>query len=530
MSALNPRTVAYLLLALWAILCIGRAYGPPDLIDNDQQRPGMYVLDAVVNGNWVSQRDQTGDVTSKPPLYTWIAASFTRVSGLGTTLALYAPTALFAFGIALCAAVAISRYRDMTTALLAGAFWLLSMPAMKYIALARTDSLFALCVTAAALAAFGAAREGRSWIWFYLWAALATLTKGPLGIVLAAMGLVGLWGIEGNRRGPLWQHAVGAALLLALTGGWFAAAYAAQGQDLIDKMIGKELVGHASVAGEGEPFGPQLPKPTLYFLGRFAPWSLLAFAALWKAFRRPDADPRQRALERFLAAWLVGGIVLFSIPQHQRPDHLAPLLPAGAMLAALVAGPWAAEHRRTVAAGLLAGAVAFAAGDAWSRWQRAESDWRVADSIVAKQAARRLDEIFQSPRSPRFVFGDAPAAVQFWMGRMEPRLDAAEVARALAGDAPAYAIVEDPERVRAALPEGAAMHVLREWPSRVPKREGEAPHMVVAVVANENRVLSEYSRSPSDWFFPLLYATALAAGLAVAMALFAAARMGREGE
>lgn len=475
---------ALLLFALWAILCTGRIAGPPDLIDNDQQRPAMYVLDARLNGNWISQRDQTGDVTSKPPLYTWIAAAATYAAGTRSTLALYGPTALFTLGTGLMCAVAISRYRDMTTALLAGGFWLLSVPAMKYIALARTDPLFALCVAGAALSAFSAAREGRSWVWFYLWAALATLAKGPLGIALGAMGLLGLWGIGGSRRGPLWQHAAGAALLLALAGGWFAAAHAVQGQDLIDKMIGRELVGHASVAGEGEPFGPQLPKPTLYFLSRFAPWSLLAFAGLWKAFRRPDPDPRQRALERFLGAWLLGGIVLFSIPQHQRPDHLAPLLPAGAMLAALAAGPWAARRAKAIGIALAVAAVALAAGDAWSRWRRAESDWRVADSIVAKDAARTLLAGFAPHSAPRLHFGDAPAAIQFWMGRMQPRLDASEVARVLAAQEPAWAVVEDPGRVRALLPEGASMHVLREWRATVPKRTGESAHTVAVLVAN----------------------------------------------
>jgi len=39
---------------------------PPNLLDQDQERPAAYVLDVIKNGNWLCQRDWTGDITSKP--------------------------------------------------------------------------------------------------------------------------------------------------------------------------------------------------------------------------------------------------------------------------------------------------------------------------------------------------------------------------------------------------------------------------------------------------------------------------------
>jgi hypothetical protein len=57
----------YAALAALAVVIFGiRIIAPPNLLDQDQERPASYVLDVVKNGNWVCQRDWSGDVTSKP--------------------------------------------------------------------------------------------------------------------------------------------------------------------------------------------------------------------------------------------------------------------------------------------------------------------------------------------------------------------------------------------------------------------------------------------------------------------------------
>src|SRR6266404_1794611 len=83
--------------ALWMV----RLNGPPDLMNWDQERPASYVLDAVRNGHWVCQRDLTGDITSKPPLYTWLAALIALGVGRVNQFGLYLPGALAVVGSAL---------------------------------------------------------------------------------------------------------------------------------------------------------------------------------------------------------------------------------------------------------------------------------------------------------------------------------------------------------------------------------------------------------------------------------------------
>src|SRR6266481_2516851 len=85
---------------LAAVIFAMRLVAPPNLLDQDQERPATYVLDVVKNGNWLCQRDLNGEITSKPPLYTWLASLVALGRGRVDEFALYLPGALSAWGTA----------------------------------------------------------------------------------------------------------------------------------------------------------------------------------------------------------------------------------------------------------------------------------------------------------------------------------------------------------------------------------------------------------------------------------------------
>jgi 4-amino-4-deoxy-L-arabinose transferase-like glycosyltransferase len=89
----------------------------------------------------------------------------------------------------------------------------LHIAGFKAMGLARTDAVFTLTVTLTAFLAFRSWMLGGGWTWFWLSAALSTLTKGPLGLVFAACGLLACaWertsGVPSPLRG---SHRVGVA-------------------------------------------------------------------------------------------------------------------------------------------------------------------------------------------------------------------------------------------------------------------------------------------------------------------------------
>jgi len=319
--------------------CLGiiRLTAPPNLLDQDQERPAMYVLDAVKNGSWICQRDLSGAVTSKPPLYTWLCAAFTVANGRISLATLYLPCVFAGLGVAWILLAAGRTYFGTTAALFGALMFMLTPAGLKSFGLARTDSVFTLTVTAASLLAWRAWNRGGGWTWFWLMAALATLTKGPLGVVLASAGLLAaLWEQRSGTPQPVrGSHWTGIAAFLAITAGWFLLAYLDQGQARVDKMVKKELwtelVGNAFEKGNlpGMLFWQQ----PLYYLGRAAPWSLLAYYGIWRTWKRPSKRADERRFERFLCCWFLPGLLLFSLSPHQRADHLWPLMPAAALLA-----------------------------------------------------------------------------------------------------------------------------------------------------------------------------------------------------
>ncbi len=334
------------LVMLTVIVWVIRITGVSDLIDDEQTRPSQYVMDVVVNGSWAVQRDFAGAIASKPPLTVWIGAlaSLTvddaRVQRWAVTL----PGLIGVAGIVVLVVVQGQRWFGGHAGVW-GAFGVLfSISGEKIVALVRTDGFFAFTVALAGLAAWNSWRTGRGWVWFWTAAALATLTKGPLGLVLGGMGLLAiLWersrmdrgmeklaGVRG--RGMLLDHGVGIAVFLLISGGWFLLAWQAGGQAFIDKVIGDELVGHAIESGKGDAPFVNFYKAPAYFIWYYAPLSMFALIGLVRTVRSPAHEEERRRLERFLWMWLVGGLTIFAIAPHQRADLLAPLWFPMAML------------------------------------------------------------------------------------------------------------------------------------------------------------------------------------------------------
>src|SRR5262245_30459395 len=69
-------------LALVAIAMFGLRLSLPSVLgDRGLFLHGAWVLDVVQNGHWVCPSNYLGEITSKPPLYVWLAALATLPAG-----------------------------------------------------------------------------------------------------------------------------------------------------------------------------------------------------------------------------------------------------------------------------------------------------------------------------------------------------------------------------------------------------------------------------------------------------------------
>ncbi len=446
-TSLAVAALAAVSLGVFAI----RLTGAPNLLDNEP-RLGATVLNVLRDGNWLCPHDALGN-TDKPPLLTWLSALASLPSGRVTRFTLYLPTALATLGVAVVVFAAGRRYFGRRAGFLGGLAYLLCDVGAKQMGTARWDGLFAFTVSLAALAAFDAWMTGGGWLAFWLAAAAATLTKGPLGVVLAALGLGAVaWerrsGTPKPLRGSQWA---GVLVFLVLTLGWFLLAWRRVGWSLVDDMIGRELIGHAVEHAPGRRFF----QPIGNLLVNFGPWSVCAVLACWRLVAAPDPDDETRRFERFLFCWGAGGLLLFSLSPHNDARLLWPIVPPAAILAGRELARLTGRVSTARLAGGCAAAVAVAGGAFVVQYHVLEPRRSEVQETRALEAlARTIRADVGDGRHVEFV--DAPYALELLLNVLRPAVTYSDAAALLDRDPAAVVAVMDIERLRRTLGARAA--------------------------------------------------------------------------
>jgi 4-amino-4-deoxy-L-arabinose transferase-like glycosyltransferase len=243
--------------------------------------------------------------------------------------------------------------------------------------MALTDATLALWTTLAAYAFvrgwWGAPPRGRWYALAWVSAGLAALAKGPVGLLLPLAGAVAYLALAGGLR-QAWREAWplrGLALLLLVTLPWYLAMFWLHGWDYAARARG-ETLGRIVRPVTG-PGGTALFYVPVLLLG-FFPWSAFLPEAVRASLSRARArawQSRREAVPVFAAAWLVAGLVLFSVAQTRLPHYVLPLFPAAALL---VAVSWP-ERPSGLSRSLLAGtAIVLGAGLAGA--------WLAPDRVV----------------------------------------------------------------------------------------------------------------------------------------------------
>lgn len=426
---------------VWLCFFLLRLSEPPNLREYDQERPASYIMDVVQNGKWICQHDFNDTIASKPPLYTWLATLSTVPFERINRFAICFPNGLAILITSYIIFVLGNKIFGRNGGFFAALLYILSAPVLKQLSLCRTDPLFTLFTVLTAVLLYRVWVQKKGWIWFWLGSAAATLTKGPLGILIAAGGMLAyFWEKkDGNQQSFGGNFLPGLLFFLFITLGWFFLAYANCGKEFIDKILFDELVGHA-VGG----YKNKIPlvgfyKPAFYFITRFFPWSILAFMGFWKIWKRPSQDLCIRSAERFLICYFFFGLLLFSLASHQRSDLIFPLLPAASM----VAGKVLSEHfqirnkKSLFFRTATAVCVVFIVVAVYSFVFKSQ-DKNVQMTSRLKDAAKQLDMILD-PRV-RIEYLNMYYTLQFYRNTLQPLITLEESVRLMASPEPIYIV------------------------------------------------------------------------------------------
>jgi 4-amino-4-deoxy-L-arabinose transferase-like glycosyltransferase len=327
----------FLLASAWALL-VGVALALRPILPVDETRYVSVAWEMWVRGDFLVPHLNGLTYSEKPPLLFWFFHLGWWLFGVNDWWPRLVPSLFALANLLLTAALARRLWPDWPGVARAAPWILLGFLLWSvFTTMVMFDMLVAFCVLLALLGLQTARQRGGLLPWAQVGAALGLgiLAKGPV-VFIVPLGIALLapwWGRGEEWRGARgWRWAVGLSAAVAV-GAAIALAWAlpaakaggeAYGNAILFSQTGERVV-HSFA--HRHPWWWYLPLlPVLLY-----PYSL--WVPLWKAagrLRRQSVDPGMR----FVLAWGLPGIAVFSAISGKQPHYLLPLLPAFALLAA----------------------------------------------------------------------------------------------------------------------------------------------------------------------------------------------------
>lgn len=324
-----------LVIALIAAIWFCALLGDRPLSNPDEGRYTEIPREMAVTGDFVTPRLNGVKYFEKPPLVYWLSALTFRQFGINEfTARLWC--GLFAmFGVLLTYAAGRVLY-DRGTGIWA-AFALATT--LLYYALSQIillDMAVAVMISGTLFMFIMAVREptGRKrfalFMAFYVFMALATLSKGLIGIALPG-AVIFLWVLLLNRWKQLWPFypIVGTLVLLAIAAPWHVLAAKAN-HDFLNFYFYHEhwLRFFTRIHKRFEPWWFFIP----IFIGGMFPWVYFSLPALRLSLTGGWRARREHAPAWFMVIWTVFIILFFSKSQSKLVPYILPVFPACAIL------------------------------------------------------------------------------------------------------------------------------------------------------------------------------------------------------
>ena len=356
--------LAVTLSIVWLVLIGGVAFfwhlGSLGLIDETEPLFAEASRQMLVTGDWITPFFNGETRFDKPALIYWCQAIAYSIFGVNEW-AVRLPSALAALGLISLGLYTIQWYlakedyleqkvrptRRWLTAALGAAIMALNPEMIVWGRAGVSDMLLVGCMDSALLCFFlGYAQPSKSQVkarWylaFYILIAGAILTKGPVGIVLPAL-IIGIFLVYmGNAKEVLREMRpfTGLLIILCLSLPWYVLVIWRNGENYINSFFGYHNVERfTSVVNRHS--APWYFYFIIVLLG-FAPYSVylpLAMARL-KFWQRNYWLEQERSSQLGLFAffWFITIFGFFTIAVTKLPSYVLPLMPAAAILVALL--------------------------------------------------------------------------------------------------------------------------------------------------------------------------------------------------
>ena len=288
----------------------------------------------LLSGDWVSPRIFGNFWYDKPAFFYWELIAAFKVFGFTDFAARFFPAVFGVIGLLLTYVFARRLY-DAKIALLSGVllatsvgYWVVSKSVI-------TDATLFVFFNAVLVFFYLGYSSTNKKLYYasYFFAGLATLTKGPIGLLLP--GLVVVVFLCVRRDFAELKHLVkplGILIFLAVVSLWYVPMYLLHGSDFLNTFLGVHNYLRATVS-EHPMWDVWWYYSVLFFL-IFFPWGFVTLPpALWRMFRERRL-PRLDMDEQFLLVWALVINIFFQMMATKYTTYTLPSLLPISILAA----------------------------------------------------------------------------------------------------------------------------------------------------------------------------------------------------
>ncbi len=323
---------------LSAVLLLFFCNGSLLITDSVESNYALTAKEMVLSGDWISPQIYGRYWFDKPVMFYWLTAVAFKIFGFTEFAARFFPAL---FGLAALGLVywGGSKLYNERAGFYSG---MILLSCVEFFLISKsviTDAVLFLFFSGTLLFFYLAYASGsrRYWYLMYVCAALATLTKGPVGFLLPGLIITVFIIWQREWRLPFRMHLLtGAAVFALLVVPWYGMMFYLHGADFINTFLGTHNFLRATVSEH--PRDDVFYYYTVVNLLAFFPWSLLVPVIAYRSWLQ-----KRLALavqEKFLLLWAATVFIFFQCMATKYITYTYPMLFPGALLL----GSYLAKH------------------------------------------------------------------------------------------------------------------------------------------------------------------------------------------
>ncbi len=302
------------------------------LTDPDETFYAQTAKEMIQNDNWVTPTIFGEAQFEKPVFYYWLIMVSDKLFGINEFSARF-PSAIFGilgvFGIYFLGTFIFSRRTGLISALI-------TATSVQYMVLARA------CVTDMVLSVFilyclffflrgWSAQKKYPYYLAAVCAALAVLTKGPIGLFIPGM-IVLIYVLTTRQWRDITKIPLPSAIIifLLLCLPWYFIIIKLHSTAFIDEFFGFHNITRFTHPEHEIGASPFYYIPVIF--GGFFPWSLFLPVGVWFFYKEHHTVSKVKGYRSFLTAWFFLVFVFFSISRTKLVTYIFPLWPVMAIV------------------------------------------------------------------------------------------------------------------------------------------------------------------------------------------------------